>query len=149
MVMNKLAVNEKPSTAYIMNAYTSDMKDLNDLKFYMHVDYQMAKTMVMKCANERLEDASYSAAIQACINLGNTLATQLNLNPEEKKTKAELEQMLDDLRIEFNRLFQGNAVSDNSKAKVLHKCNLVILISTKKFGEFGVKFDRRATAVID
>lgn len=147
--MNKLAVNEKPSTAYIMNAYTSDMKDLNDLKFYMHVDYQMAKTLVMKCANEKLEDASFSAALQSCINLGNTLITQLNLNQAEKDTRKELTKMVDDLRINFEKLFQSNAMSDSTKAKLLHKCNEVILISTKKFGEFGVRFDRRATAVID
>lgn len=147
--MNKLAVNEKPSTAYIMNAYTSDMKDLNDLKFYMHVDYQMAKTLVMKCANEKLEDASFSAALQSCINLGNTLITQLNLNQAEKDTRKELIKMVDDLRINFEKLFQSNAMSDSTKAKLLHKCNEVILISTKKFGEFGVRFDRRATAVID
>jgi hypothetical protein len=146
---HKTMINEKPSTAYIMNAYTNDLKDLNDLKFYMHIDYQMAKTMVMKCANEKLEDASMSAAIQSCINLGNTFITQLNLNPEEKKSRSDLIERVRTLRIDFDKLFKGHQVSDNAKSQMLHRCNELIHIATKKFGDFGVRFDRRATAVID
>lgn len=147
MTSKKYQIDEKASSAYIMNLYQSKPEGANDVRFYMNVAYQMATTLVHKAANEGLEDSAYSVALISCINAGQTLSVQMTLNREVDKRK-EIDSLVESLEREFYKLYSQGSVDDSRKAKNLANCMKLLRLISKNFAQFDMYIDRQASAEI-
>lgn len=146
MTSNKYHIDEKASSAYIMNLYQSKPEGSNDIRFYMNVSFQMATTLVHKAANEGLEDSAFSVALISCINAGQTLSVQMSLDQEKEKKKV-LDDKIAYIETEFQKLYKSS-IDDPEKAKVLSFCMGLLRYIANNFGQFDMYLDRPASAEI-
>jgi len=149
MPINNYQIQEKASSAYIMSAFRKDRGDINDLKFYMDVAYQMSATLVTKCSNENLEDSSYSGAITATIHAAQIIVTQLGITSKEDEEAEVFKDYIEKLEYRFRDIYKGKQVLDKDKAETILLCQKVQELIIKKIAVFGIKFERNTTATID
>lgn len=143
----KYNINEKASSSYIMNVFSSERINDNDVKFYMNVSYQMATTLVIKSSNEKLDDASYSAALMSCINAASLMENQLTLNQKELDERDRFRDDIKKLKNKFNEIYvDGSNITQGERSKTLVMCITLLQRIAKKFGEFSMDFARPAKA---
>lgn len=148
MAQNKYDINEKASSAYIMNLYANKGDSVNDIRFYMNVAFQMATTLVHKAANEKMDDASFGAAIVSVTNAAITMSVQLGASDKSKHQK-ELDDSIIFLKSKYKELYSsGSVMSDEDKAKIIIKCLEIIRMLMRNFGEFDMYLDRPGSVSI-